>query len=153
MMQSFIIPLLAFVRITVRGGRWLFGFTILLLLVTLLMYRDMMKAGEILALTDFAYLAVIGFFALLFAWLGFTASGKILIAKSSQDEVVAPQLARVIKVLFASMGMAVGIWLVLIVLSLIVGGPDWVSAMFLPWVLALLTAICFPFAYKWLKTS
>lgn len=150
-MRSFIMPLLAFIRITVRGARWLFGCTVLLLLVTLQMYRDMTKAGEILALPDFAYLTAIGLFALLFAWLGFTASGKALIAKSSQDEVAPPQLARVLKVLFASMGMAVGIWLVLIVLSLIIGGPDLVSAMFLPWVLVLLTAICFPFTYKWLK--
>lgn len=152
-MRSFIMPLLAFIRITVRGARWLFGCTVPLLLVTLQMYRDMTKAGEILALPDFAYIAAIGLFALLFAWLGFTDSGKALLAKgkSNQDEVAPLQLARLLKVLFASMGMAVGIWLVLIVLSLIIGGPDLVSVMFLPWVLILLTAICFPFAYRWLK--
>jgi len=100
----------------------------------------MTKADDVLVLPDFIYLATIGLFALLSAWLGFTASGKALLAKSSQDDVAAPQLARVLKVLFASMGMAVGIWLVLIVLSLIIGGPDLVSAMFLPWVLVLLTA-------------
>lgn len=148
---SFFVALLSALRITVVGARWLFASAVLLLVTTVTLYVGFTNAGQSLAPADVTHVAVVSMLVLLFGWLGFSAGGRALLQKSAQHRTVMPGSVRVLKLLFASAGLAVGIWIILIVLSLIIGGPDWVSMMFLPWVLALLTLLCLPFAYKWLK--
>ena len=103
-----------------------------------------------LLLNDYVALTLYGLIALLFAWLGFSRKGRSLLTSvSHQNE--SSRRDRLPKVFLASIGLAGGIWLILIVLSLVVGGPDLVVQMFETWVIMVLIAIAFPIAYKWLK--
>lgn len=87
-----------------------------------------------------------------FAWLGFSSKGQTLLAnrKSTQDKSKGG--ARILKVLFASYGMAVGVWGLLIALALgVIHDASLVEKLFEPWPLIILTALALPIAYKWLK--
>lgn len=146
--------LLATLRITRAVAIFVFACFILLFVLTVHLYWSFVNAGNTLSQSDLVALGVITAVVLVttsfFGWLGFSSGGRALLQESAQQVVQRPRVVRLVKVLVASAGIATGIWLILIVLSLFIGGADLVSMMFVPWVLGLLTVLCFPIAYKWL---
>lgn len=128
---------------------------ILLLIVTMHLYWSFFDAGGNWTSSDSVGLiaiSMIAIFAIGFTgWLAFSKSGRSLLAESAEYETPQFGFARFIRMLGASAGIATGLWLILIVISLVIGGPEWVSKMFLPWILVLLTVLCLPISYKWLK--
>lgn len=147
--------LLATLRITRKVAVFLFVSFVLLFVLTIHLYWSFLDAGGTLTQSDLIGLVTISTIALFVisftGWLSFSERGRSLLSVSAEHVAPQPNFVRLIRVLIASAGIATGLWLILIVLSLIVGGPEWVSKMFLPWVLVSLIVLCFPGAYKWLK--
>ena len=146
--------LLATLRITRAVSIFVFACFVLLFVLTVHLYWSFVNAGNTLSQSDVVTFGVITAIVFVttsfFGWLGFSSGGRALLQESAEHPVKPLRIARLIRVLVASAGMATGTWLILIVLSLYISGPDLVSMMFLPWVLGLLTVLCFPIAYKWL---
>jgi uncharacterized membrane protein len=146
--------LLATLRITRTVAVIIFIGFVALFVVTAQLYWSFAEAGGTLTQRDLVALTILGGFVLIVAslsgWLAFSAHGRALLKESAQLSRAQPRPLRLAKVLAASAGMAIAVWLVLIVLALVIGGPEWVSKMFLPWVPLLLTVLCSPIAYKWL---
>jgi len=53
--------------------------------------------------------------------------------------------------LFASGAMALGILIILVMLVLMITGPELITVQSFSWGFYVLTAICFPVVYKWLE--
>ncbi len=151
-MGSFLKPIFTALRVTPNVVRILLIATAGMAIVTAyLRYSYAEISHKPLALTDFIASIAYGMAALLFAWLGFSEKGKDVLADGDGTQVEASTRNRLPKVFVASIGIAGGIWLVLIVLSLILSGPDMVVRLFDGWVILVLIAVSFPIAYKWLK--
>lgn len=98
---------------------------------------------------DYIGLAFFALIAFVFGWLGFSSQGKDIL--TDNDTQLSAQWVRISKVVLAAIGITGGIWLCLIVLSLVLGGPDIMEEMFNGWVIIALFVISFPIAYKLLK--
>lgn len=84
-----------------------------------------------------------------FAWLGFSTKGRMLLADHEAVRIRSRGWARILKFLFASYGIAIGVWMILNVLA--TPYPNLVEQLYGPWPLIVFTALSFPIAYKWLK--
>lgn len=142
--------LLSILRITVTAARWLFVIFMLVLILTGKLYWEYASLSHAFSWHDLIHIIVICALMLLFGWLGFSAHGRGLL-EGAQDHVETPNLARTLKVLFASGAMAFGVLIIFVMLVLIIKGPELITVQFFSWSFYLLTAICFPFVYKWLK--
>ncbi|MEE9266936.1 MAG: hypothetical protein V3V86_09435, partial [Gammaproteobacteria bacterium] len=124
---------------------FVFACFVLLFVLTVHLYWSFVNAGNTLSQSDVVTFGVITAIVFVttsfFGWLGFSSGGRALLQESAEHPVKPLRIARLIRVLVASAGMATGTWLILIVLSLYISGPDLVSMMFLPWVLGLLTVL------------
>jgi hypothetical protein len=151
---TFISSVLVALRITVLTARWLFFIFVGVVITAVYLYYGYAKVSreDIFPSGAYLHLGIVSAIALLFAYLGFSENGKSLLAhEPTQHESSRLTLARVLKILAASYGIAIGVWIILVVLALIVGGPDVVTQMFETWVLIALTILSLPIAYKWLK--
>lgn len=151
-MSSILKSIVTTLRITTNVARVLFLATVGMAIVTGYLKLSFAEVShKTLSLHDYMAVALYAMVALLFAWLGFSKKGKDLLANDGQYPNDQSTRRRMAKVSVASIGVAGGIWLVLIVLSLIVGGPDMVVQMFDGRVILVLIVISIPIAYKWLK--
>jgi ABC-type protease/lipase transport system fused ATPase/permease subunit len=153
-LRSALVTVFSGLRITRAVAIVAFACFSLLLVSTLHLYWSFIKEGETFSRPDIigaaTSITVVLMIALAFGWLSFSTSGRRLLRESTERQGTVRGFFRIVRVLVASFGMAVGIWLVLIVFSLVVSGPDLVTKMFKPGVLEILTLLCFPIAYKWL---
>jgi len=63
-------------------------------------------------------------------------------------------MARLLKVIFASFAAAVGIYILIVLVTLYVGGPSVVEKVLVRYIelwALLLIIVCFPFSYRFLK--
>lgn len=149
-MKSLLKSVFTTLHVTSSVAKFLFLATMGIAVVTAKLKYDYAEVSHrTVLLTDYLASALYGLVALLFGWLGFTKRGKTVLAGDDQCRAEESSLLkRLPKVLVASLGIAGGVWLVLIVLFLVFGGPEFVVRLFEPWVIPVLIAISFPIAYE-----
>lgn len=150
MLHSVLKSLLSTLRITVTAARWLFVIFTLVLMFTGKLYWESANLNHAFSWHDLIHIIMISVLMLLFGWSGFSSHGRKLL-EGTQYQIETSNLARALKVLFASGAMAFGVLIIFVMLVLIIKGPELITVQSFSWGFYLLTAICFPFVYKWLK--
>jgi hypothetical protein len=94
---------------------------------------------------------LIGLIAVLTAVLGWvyfsSESGRMLASSTYQTK--RSRERNILRIVFASAGLGMALWGILLMLAFVFAGADGVTKMFLPWVLPLLALICAPMAFRW----
>lgn len=139
--------------ITVGVARFLSASFIVVLL--LFIYLDVMSARSFgqtpFSLVAVVNLAIIAVIATSFAWLGFSAHGKSLLAEIERHRAQNKRPVRLLRVIVATSAMAGGIWLIVIELATRYGTADLGSELLESWGLYALLFLCLPIAYRWFK--
>lgn len=141
--------LISVTGITVLGARSLFVCTVLLLIMSVNLYKDYPNTSMVFSAAGI-YFAGICTLIYFFGWLGLSKSGQAMLHENSKLGTTTTT-GRVFKVMFASFAMAGGLQIILGALLIVIERADLITGQSLIWTFYMFAALSFPFVYKHLK--